>query len=216
MLRRIIRRAVRYAYLLGTEQLVLPSLADVAIDVMANAYPDVASQRDFIIGVFGQGGRALPPDAAQRPVDPRARARSTQPAALSGLDRVPAPRHLRLPARAHPGDRLGARGHGRHRRLRGRDERATERAKAAPAAVREAANVDAYRAHHRGARHHGRSTATSPTRRRREVLAVRRRPGDTATTTWSRSSSTRPRSTPRAVARWVTPGSSPPSPAPPT
>ena len=54
MLRRIIRRAVRYAYLLGTEQLVMPTLADVAIDVMGNAYPDVARQRDFIVGVLGK------------------------------------------------------------------------------------------------------------------------------------------------------------------
>ena len=54
VLRRIIRRAVRYAYLLGTEQLVMPALADVAVDVMANAYPDVARQRDFIVGVLGK------------------------------------------------------------------------------------------------------------------------------------------------------------------
>ena len=54
VLRRIIRRAVRYAYLLGTEQLVMPSLAEVAVDVMGNAYPDVARQRDFIVGVLGK------------------------------------------------------------------------------------------------------------------------------------------------------------------
>ena len=54
VLRRIIRRAVRYAYLLGTEQLVLPELADVAVDVMGNAYPDVARQRDFIVSVLGK------------------------------------------------------------------------------------------------------------------------------------------------------------------
>ena len=54
VLRRIIRRAVRYAYLLGTEQLVMPELADVAVDVMSNAYPDVARQRDFIVGVLGK------------------------------------------------------------------------------------------------------------------------------------------------------------------
>jgi alanyl-tRNA synthetase len=54
VLRRIIRRAVRYAYLLGTEQLVLPELADVAVDVMGNAYPDVARQREFIVGVLGK------------------------------------------------------------------------------------------------------------------------------------------------------------------
>ena len=54
VLRRIIRRAVRYAYLLGTEQLVMPTLADVAVNVMGNAYPDVARQRDFIVGVLGK------------------------------------------------------------------------------------------------------------------------------------------------------------------
>jgi alanyl-tRNA synthetase len=54
VLRRIIRRAVRYAYLLGTDKIVLPELAEVAIDVMGNAYPDVARQRDFIVGVLGK------------------------------------------------------------------------------------------------------------------------------------------------------------------
>src|SRR6476469_5886427 len=54
VLRRIIRRAVRYAYLLGTEHLVMPTLAEVAVDVMGNAYPDVARQRDFIVGVLGK------------------------------------------------------------------------------------------------------------------------------------------------------------------
>ena len=54
MLRRIIRRAVRYAYLLGTERLVMSSLADVAVNVMGNAYPDVTRQRDFIVGVLGR------------------------------------------------------------------------------------------------------------------------------------------------------------------
>src|SRR5262245_20201472 len=52
VLRRIIRRAIRYAYLLGTEQLVMPPLAEVAIDIMGKAYPDVARQRDFIVGVL--------------------------------------------------------------------------------------------------------------------------------------------------------------------
>ena len=52
VLRRIIRRAVRYAYLLGTEQLVMPRLVETAIDVMGNAYPDVVKNRDFIVGVL--------------------------------------------------------------------------------------------------------------------------------------------------------------------
>ncbi len=52
VLRRILRRAVRYAFLLGTEQLVMPSLVETAIDVMGNAYPDVVKNRDFIVGVL--------------------------------------------------------------------------------------------------------------------------------------------------------------------
>ena len=52
VLRRIIRRAVRYAYLLGTEKLVMPSLVETAIGVMGNAYPDVVKNRDFITGVI--------------------------------------------------------------------------------------------------------------------------------------------------------------------
>ena len=52
VLRRILRRAVRYAYLLGTEQLVMPRLAETAIDVMGTAYPDVIKNRDFILSVL--------------------------------------------------------------------------------------------------------------------------------------------------------------------
>ena len=52
VLRRIIRRAVRYAYLLGTEKLVMPTLVNTAIDVMGNAYPDVLKNRDFLTGVL--------------------------------------------------------------------------------------------------------------------------------------------------------------------
>jgi alanyl-tRNA synthetase len=54
VLRRIIRRAVRYAYLLGTEDLVMPSLAAVAVQVMGNAYPDVERQAEFVVGVLGK------------------------------------------------------------------------------------------------------------------------------------------------------------------
>jgi alanyl-tRNA synthetase len=54
VLRRILRRAVRYAFLLGTEQLVMPRLAETAIDVMGSAYPDVVKNRDFIVGVLAR------------------------------------------------------------------------------------------------------------------------------------------------------------------
>jgi alanyl-tRNA synthetase len=54
VLRRIIRRAVRHAYLLGTEKLVLPGLVGTAIDVMGDAYPELVKNRDFITGVIGR------------------------------------------------------------------------------------------------------------------------------------------------------------------
>ncbi len=54
VLRRIIRRAVRYAFLLGTERLVMPDLVETAIAVMGNAYPDVVANKDFITGVMGR------------------------------------------------------------------------------------------------------------------------------------------------------------------
>ena len=52
VLRRIIRRAVRHAYLLGTEMLVMPSLSATAIEIMQAAYPDLTTNRDFILGVL--------------------------------------------------------------------------------------------------------------------------------------------------------------------
>ena len=52
VLRRIIRRAVRHAFLLGTESLVMPAMSEVAIEVMGNAYPDLRKNKDFIVGVL--------------------------------------------------------------------------------------------------------------------------------------------------------------------
>ncbi len=52
VLRRIIRRAVRFAYMLGTDKLVMPSLTETAISVMSNAYPDLLKNQDFITNVI--------------------------------------------------------------------------------------------------------------------------------------------------------------------
>jgi alanyl-tRNA synthetase len=54
VLRRIIRRAVRHAFLLGTESLVMPSMSETAISVMGRAYPDLAANSDFILGVLAK------------------------------------------------------------------------------------------------------------------------------------------------------------------
>jgi alanyl-tRNA synthetase len=52
VLRRILRRAVRHAYLLGAEKLVMPGLVEESIVVMGDAYPDVVKNRDFLTGVI--------------------------------------------------------------------------------------------------------------------------------------------------------------------
>ena len=52
VLRRIFRRAVRHAYLLGTEKLVMPKLVETAIEVMGEAHPTLRTNKDFILGVL--------------------------------------------------------------------------------------------------------------------------------------------------------------------
>jgi alanyl-tRNA synthetase len=51
VLRRLIRRAVRLAYQLGVERLVTPALVAGVVDVMGEAYPDLARNADFVTGV---------------------------------------------------------------------------------------------------------------------------------------------------------------------
>ena len=52
VLRRLIRRAVRFAYLLGVQDAVLPPLVTSCIDNMADAYPDLDANRDFVLGIL--------------------------------------------------------------------------------------------------------------------------------------------------------------------
>ncbi|MFZ4517723.1 MAG: alanine--tRNA ligase [Microthrixaceae bacterium] len=49
VLRRIIRRAVRFAYMLGVERLVLPPLVERNVEVMGGAYPELVEQRDAVL-----------------------------------------------------------------------------------------------------------------------------------------------------------------------
>ncbi|MEJ5254655.1 MAG: alanine--tRNA ligase [Acidimicrobiales bacterium] len=48
VLRRIIRRAVRHAYLLGVEDVVAPQLVDTTVEVMGEAYPELIRNQDFV------------------------------------------------------------------------------------------------------------------------------------------------------------------------
>jgi alanyl-tRNA synthetase len=52
VLRRIIRRAVRHAYLLGVETPIMAALAGTVIDILGDAYPDLVANRGFICDVL--------------------------------------------------------------------------------------------------------------------------------------------------------------------
>jgi alanyl-tRNA synthetase len=52
VLRRIIRRAIRFAYLLGAETRVTPVMADHVIDVMSDVYPELLAHRDLIVRIL--------------------------------------------------------------------------------------------------------------------------------------------------------------------
>lgn len=54
VLRRIIRRAVRHAYRLGTRSLVTPSMVEATIAAMGSAYPDLVKNRDLVLGIVGR------------------------------------------------------------------------------------------------------------------------------------------------------------------
>src|SRR2546421_996422 len=54
VLRRIIRRAVRYAYRLGARTMVTPTLVDATVEVMGEAYPDLVKQHDVIVKVVAR------------------------------------------------------------------------------------------------------------------------------------------------------------------
>jgi len=54
VLRRIIRRAVSFAYLLGVEKPVTPALAERTVSLMADAYPDLRSNSDSVLGVLAR------------------------------------------------------------------------------------------------------------------------------------------------------------------
>jgi alanyl-tRNA synthetase len=51
VLRRIIRRAVLRANMLGTSRLVCPDMVEAVVEVMGDAYPDLARNADFVTSV---------------------------------------------------------------------------------------------------------------------------------------------------------------------
>src|SRR3954452_24701983 len=59
VLRRIIRRAVLHAYLLGARDLVLPAMVDASIAVMGAAYPEVVANRQTVETVVSREEQAF-------------------------------------------------------------------------------------------------------------------------------------------------------------
>ena len=51
VLRRLMRRTVRFAYALGVERPVLPAMVESVVDVMGEPYPEIVRNRDFIVDV---------------------------------------------------------------------------------------------------------------------------------------------------------------------
>jgi alanyl-tRNA synthetase len=51
VLRRIIRRAVRFAHLLGVDQLVMPPMIGATVELMGDAYPEIRTNADTITGL---------------------------------------------------------------------------------------------------------------------------------------------------------------------
>ena len=108
VLRRIIRRAVQQARTIGLDDLW--RITDVVVEQMGPWYPELSRAPRPDPGDLEDRGGALLADA-------RARAEALRGDRREGHDlgrgRVPAPRHVRLPARADEGARSRARDHDR-------------------------------------------------------------------------------------------------------
>ncbi len=54
VLRRLLRRAVRHAWQLGSVELVTPQLVSTTIEIMGSAYPALVDQQDFILDIVSR------------------------------------------------------------------------------------------------------------------------------------------------------------------
>jgi alanyl-tRNA synthetase len=54
VLRRILRRAIRHAYRLGTDKAILPQMVETAIEVMGQAYPDLREKQGRITDIIAR------------------------------------------------------------------------------------------------------------------------------------------------------------------
>ncbi|WP_436796205.1 alanine--tRNA ligase [Actinospongicola halichondriae] len=54
VLRRVLRRAVYFSYLLGVEKPVLPPMIETCVDLMGEAYPDLAANADGVLTIVSR------------------------------------------------------------------------------------------------------------------------------------------------------------------
>ncbi|NND03958.1 MAG: alanine--tRNA ligase, partial [Acidimicrobiia bacterium] len=59
VLRRLLRRTVRHAYLYGTEDLIMPELVRATTEVMSEAYPELKAKEDFLVEVVSREEHAF-------------------------------------------------------------------------------------------------------------------------------------------------------------
>ena len=127
VLRRLIRRAVRFGRKLGLTEPFLTEVADVVIQRMGGAYPDLVQNRAFILRILEgeeqQFGRVM--EQGLNIMEEALTATDGHGGVLLRSPRLHHVRHLRLPRRGDPGHRQGARSDGRHGRLRAGDGRPT-------------------------------------------------------------------------------------------
>ena len=147
VLRRIIRRAVRHAYLLGAEKLVMPDAGRDADRRDGRRLPRRRQEPRLHRRRAHPRGGALPPDAEDRPDDPRGRAGAGGDGTLPGATAFQLHDTYGFPLELTAGDRRRARRRRRRRRLRRRDGRAAPagQGRRARATAVDDDRLDAYR-----------------------------------------------------------------------
>ena len=104
VLRRIMRRAMRHAQLLGAKEPLMWRLVPALVRQMGEAYPELSPRPAAHHRNAQARGDPLPQDAGARPRSAcRGERRARQGRDLPGRRRLQALRHLRFPARSDPG-----------------------------------------------------------------------------------------------------------------
>ena len=137
VLRRIMRRAMRHAQILGARDPLMWRLVPALTREMGQAYPELVRAEALISETLKLEETRFRSTLARGSRHPRGRdAFARRRRRAERRDGVPALRHLRLSARSHPGRSARARAFGRHSRGSTRRWSASAPRRAAPGPVR--------------------------------------------------------------------------------